>query len=98
VPYFCCLLAEALADEGNFTEAFHFIEKAEAEIASKGERWLESEHYRIKGEIILKRNPTDKSAAQASFEQAIQVARQQKAIFFEQKAQACLNQMSSPQA
>lgn len=93
VPYFCCLLAEALADEGKFTQAFHFIEKAEAEIASKGERWLEAEHYRIKGEIILKRNPADKSAAKAAFEQAIQVARQQGAILFEQKAQACLNRI-----
>jgi uncharacterized protein (DUF169 family) len=92
------LLAEALADGGEFTEAFRLIEEAENQINNMGIHWLESEHYRIKGEIILKRNPTDKSAAQAAFEQAIQVARQQKAIFFEQKAQACLNQMSSPQA
>jgi predicted ATPase len=97
-PYYWCLLADVLADGGEFTEAFHLIEKAEAQINTTGERRLEAEHYRIKGEIILKRNPADKPAARASFEQAIQVARQQGAIFFEQKAQACLNQMNLLQA
>ena len=93
LPYFWCLLANALADQGEFAEAFHLIEKAQSQMNQTGERWLEAEHYRIKGEIILKRNPADKASAQTSFEQAVNIARQQGARYFEQKAQLCLSRI-----
>lgn len=91
LPYFWCLLANALADQGKFEEAFDLIEKAQSQINHTGERWLESEHYRIKGEIISKRSPADKASAQTCFEQAVNIARQQGARYFEQKANMCLS-------
>jgi DNA-binding SARP family transcriptional activator/tetratricopeptide (TPR) repeat protein len=94
LPYFWCLIARALAEGGEFVEAFRLVEKAQTQIHHTGERWLEAEVYRIKGEISLKRNSDDQSAARASFEQAIAIARRQGAVYFEQKAQACLSRMS----
>jgi predicted ATPase len=93
LPYFWCLMAHVSADSGAFREAFQLLEKAWTQIDQTGERWLEAEMYRIKGEIILKKSPGDQSTARAAFAQAAVIAREQGAVYFEQKALACLERM-----
>jgi predicted ATPase len=93
LSYFWCLLARALAETGAFTEAFEWIEKAYAQMQQTGEYWMEAELYRLKGEMLLKQKPADQEAARAAFEQAIAIARGQGAVYFEQKAQACLRRL-----
>jgi uncharacterized protein (DUF169 family) len=43
--------------------------------------------------MLLKQKPADQEAARAAFEQAIAIARGQGAVYFEQKAQACLRRL-----
>jgi adenylate cyclase len=94
LSYFWCLLASALSTRGEFINAFQLIEKAQAQVEKTGERWMEAELYRIKAEIILKRNPADQSAAIDSFKQAIAIAREQGAVYLEQKALLCLSRIT----
>jgi hypothetical protein len=52
-------------------------------IESAKERWFEAEVYRISGKIALKSSQPDTAKAEASFERALAIARQQRAKSFE---------------
>jgi predicted ATPase len=76
--------AEAGADETN--AAFCTINRALAVSERTGLRWYEAETHRIRGEILLKRDPGDASPAEEAFLTAIAVAQAQKARSFELRA------------
>jgi predicted ATPase len=42
--------------------------------AQTGERWFEAEAQRIRGEILLKREPVNKAAAEEAFRNALAIA------------------------
>jgi predicted ATPase len=50
--------------------------------AETGEHWTDPMLHRIRGEILLKRDPTDTAPAEEAFLTAIAVAQQQKARSF----------------
>jgi tetratricopeptide (TPR) repeat protein len=79
-------LALAYADLGQFGEAQHAIDEATLAIETSGERWWEAEVYRIAGEIALKSPEDNVANAQAYFERALTVARQQQAKSWELRA------------
>jgi predicted ATPase len=54
------------------------------------QRWYEAELYRIRGEILLKRDPADYAAAEQSLQAAIAIAQSQKARSFELRAAVSL--------
>ena len=62
------------------------IDEAIAEAISIGERHSDAELHRIRGEILLKRDPTNTPPAEEAFLTAIAVAQQQKARSFELRA------------
>jgi hypothetical protein len=55
-------------------------------IEQTGERWFQSELYRLRGEFLLQRDPPDAAQAEAALVCAINIAHDQKARTFELRA------------
>jgi class 3 adenylate cyclase/predicted ATPase len=84
------LLAKSYADLGQTEEASRSIDEAKSVIEGNGETWCEALVHLIDGEIALKSPQPDAAKAEASFERALAVARQQQAKSWELRAAACL--------
>jgi tetratricopeptide (TPR) repeat protein len=52
--WYCCALAEAIANQGNTTAASAFLDQAFELMEWNGDRFVEPELHRIRGELILK--------------------------------------------
>ena len=90
VPFFQGLLAEIEA-EGQETEgALALIDAALALAGETGERWTDAFLHRIRGEIVLKRDPVNTAPAEEAFLTAIAIAQEQKAPSFELRASLSL--------
>jgi DNA-binding winged helix-turn-helix (wHTH) protein/predicted ATPase len=79
-------LAEAEASTGAIAAGLQRLEDALAEAERTEERWYEAEIYRIRAEILLKRNPADTTRAEQALQAAIAIAQSQKARSFELRA------------
>jgi predicted ATPase len=79
-------LARAYADLSQFDKARRAVDEAMTMIETTGERWFEAEASRIAGEIALKSPERDTVKAEAYFERAFIVARQQQAKSWELRA------------
>jgi predicted ATPase len=79
-------LAEACGKAGRIDEGLEVIAEALEVVQEKGERWWEAEILRLRGELLLKRNPSGLAEAQTSFERAIEIARKQGAKSSELRA------------
>ena len=66
--------------------AVRCIDEALATIETTKERWFEAEVHRVAGELALKSAEPDRSKAEAYFERALVVARQQQAKSWELRA------------
>ena len=64
-------------------EALHLLQQS-------GECFSEAEIYRVRGELLLKQNESNRDEVQASFERAIQIARAQTAKSLELRATTSL--------
>jgi predicted ATPase len=85
-PYLGALLAEAEASVGNSDIAIRELDGHLAEASSTGQSWSDAELHRIRGEILLRRDPTNTAPAEEAFLTAIAIAQQQKARSFELRA------------
>ena len=79
-------LAKAYADLGQFDEASRYIGEAMTAVDTTKERWWEADIYRMAGEIALMSSEPDAARAEAYFEGALAVARQQQAKSWELRA------------
>jgi hypothetical protein len=79
-------LARAHADLGQFDDAWSCIGEALTAVETTKERWFEAEINRIAGEIALKSPQSDAAKAEAYFDRALAVARQQQAKSWELRA------------
>ena len=79
-------LARAYADLGQFDDAWHRMREAMTAMETTKERWCEAETRRMAGEIALMSPEPDAAKAQAYFERALTVARQQQAKSWELRA------------
>jgi predicted ATPase len=86
LPSFEAALAEAEASAGETDAGLRRLEDARAELERTEQRWYEAELCRIRGEILLKRDPADTAAAEQSLQAAIAIAQSQKARSFELRA------------
>jgi predicted ATPase len=86
LPSWLSYLAAAHADLGQFEEAWRCFDEAMSMIETTKERWFEAEADRIAGEIALKLPKPDAAKAEAYFEHALAVARQQQAKSWELRA------------
>jgi predicted ATPase len=80
------LLAREYAEVGQFDDAWRCIGEAVTAVETNRERWFEAEVHRISGEIALLSPDPDAAKAEACFERALAVARQQQAKSWELRA------------
>jgi predicted ATPase len=85
--YYLALLAEALHAEGRAAEGLAVLAEAHALVAATGERFHEAELHRLQGELLL---ASGGGGAEASFREALAVARRQGARSLELRAAASL--------
>src|SRR5215472_7648679 len=74
LPTLEAALAEAEAGAGETDAGLRRLDDARAELARTEQRWYEAEMHRIRGEILLKRDPADTAAAEQSLQAAIAIA------------------------
>jgi predicted ATPase len=79
-------LAAAHAELGQLDEAWRCIGEAMSTIETTKERWFEAETNRMADEIALKSPEPHLAKAEAYFERALSVARQQQAKSWELRA------------
>ena len=82
LPSFEAALAKAEASAGETDAGLRRLDDALAEVGHTEERWYEAEMHRIRGEILLKRDPADTAGADQSLQAAIAIAQSQKARSF----------------
>ncbi len=85
-PFFLSSLALAHAEVGQFDDAWRSIDEALMLIEKTKERLHEAEVTRIAGEIALKAPQSSTTKAEAYFEHALAIARQQQAKSWELRA------------
>jgi predicted ATPase len=82
--------AKAYAELGQFADAGSCIREALKAMQTNKERLWEAEVVRMAGEVVLNSPEADPAEAQASFERALTVARQQQAKSWELRASMSL--------
>ena len=89
-PVSLSLTAKCYADLGQLDDAGRSVDEATTVIERTKETWFEADVYRIAGEIALKSPQPDVARAEACFERALTVARQQQAKSWELRASMSL--------
>jgi class 3 adenylate cyclase/predicted ATPase len=93
LPIFLSHLSRAHAELGQFDDAWRCIGEAMTAVETTKERWYEAEINRIRGEIALKLPQLGPSQAEAYFERALAVAREQQAKSWELRAAMSMAQL-----
>ena len=88
--WFLATLAWAHGKVGEVEEGLAVVAEAVQFVVKTGERHVEAELHRVKGELLLARTPSDQAGAEASFREALTVARRQRAKFWELRAATSL--------
>ena len=83
-------LSEGEARAGDLESAVATLEEALATVERTGYRAFEAELRRARGEILLRRDPTNFADAEQAFQTAVAVARQQRTRSFELRAATSL--------
>jgi predicted ATPase len=81
--YFLLLLAECYVKGGDHDRGLQILDEAQAAADSSGEAFCAAELHRFKGDVLLQRGAAHQDAAAAQFGQALQLARQQRARWWE---------------
>ena len=97
LPYYLSLLAETYGKSGQIEEGLQIISEAFVELQNIDERWWEAELLRLKGVLLLKQSKPDAKRAEASFRQALDVARRQHSISLELRAAISLVRLKQQQ-
>jgi predicted ATPase len=90
ITWFLSLLATAHANRDQFDDAWRCIGEAKTAVEATKERFFQPEINRIAGEIALMSPNRDAEKAEAYFQQALEVARQQQAKSWELRASMSL--------
>ena len=86
MPFYVSNLATAYAELGQFDDAWRCIGEAETAVETSKYTWYEAEANRIAGKIELLSPDPDATKAEAYFDRALTVARQQQAKSWELRA------------
>jgi predicted ATPase len=86
LPLYLPHLARAHAELGQFEEAWRCIGEAMTAVETTKEEWCEAEVHRMAGEIALLSSEPDAAKAEAYFQRALGVAREQQAKSWELRA------------
>ena len=86
LPLFLALKAEALHLADRTPEALEAIKEAEAQAERSEERWWNAELHRLRG-VFLATLGAEEAQIEASFQEAIGTAKQQKSVSLEKRAE-----------
>jgi predicted ATPase len=86
LPVWLSALARTYGELNRFDDAWRHIGEAMTAVEATKETWYEAEVRRIAGEIALMSPERDAAKAEASFDRALAVAREQQAKSFELRA------------
>jgi predicted ATPase len=95
MPYYTTLLARACEIAGQVEEAVTLSDGALQTVERTGERWLEAELYRHKGQLLLQQGQTE--AAVELYRKALSIAREQEAKLWELRAAVSLARLRRDQ-
>jgi len=86
MPLFLALRAEALHFAGRTLEGLEAIWEAEGAAERSEERWWSAELHRLRG-VFLAALGADETQIEASFRAAIRIAKEQKSVSLEKRAE-----------
>ncbi len=92
-PVAHAVLAEACLRGGRIEDGLHTIDEAFILVEKTGERFWETELYRLKGELLLAQPAGNHAEAETCFCQAIEIARKKEMKSFELKAAMSLSRL-----
>jgi class 3 adenylate cyclase/predicted ATPase len=87
------LLAQLYGKTGQTEKAFAVLKRALARAHESGERWYEAELHRISGELLLNQSFPAEERAEACFQKALKVSREQSAKSLELRAAMSLSRL-----
>jgi predicted ATPase len=87
IPFVLALKAEALHLADRTSESLEAIREAEEAVEKSEERWLCAELNRLRG-VFLAALGADEAEIEASFREAIRIAKEQKSVSLEKRAEA----------
>jgi predicted ATPase len=88
LPFYLATLGEIYGLAGQPDEGLKALAEAVGLFERTQERWAEADTYRLRGTLLLAKH--DQAAAEASFNEALAVARRQKAKLWELRAATSL--------
>jgi predicted ATPase len=91
--YFLTLLAAALLKHGAIEDGLRTVRDALNGADQTGAQIYNAEFHRLRGELLLARDPADASQAEASFNRALVIARSQNAKSWELRAALSLGRL-----
>jgi predicted ATPase len=87
LPYWLAVKAEALHLAARTSEALETIQQAEALAESSDEGWWRAELQRLRG-VFLASLGAEEAQIEASFDEAIRIAKEQKSVSLEKRAES----------
>jgi predicted ATPase len=96
-PFWGMQVAEADAAVGQIETGIANLSELIVLVERTGQHWLDAELYRLRAELLRRRDPPDVAAAEEAFERAIDIARSQHTKTFELRAALGLAQLSAAQ-
>jgi class 3 adenylate cyclase/predicted ATPase len=96
-PLFLGLSAEAHALEGRLARACQLLTEAVDQAERTGEHWFEAELYRLEGAVLIRSGTPDLVAAESYLQKAVDLARSQRAKWWELRATTNLARLWSDQ-
>jgi predicted ATPase len=85
-PVISAILAEVEAEAGHLEEGLLTLDAQFAGIENTGQRWFDAEVQRVRGELLLRREPSAVGMAEAAFTRAVEIAQNQQTRTFELRA------------
>jgi len=95
MPFFVALQAAACEMAGQIEEGLTLLEEAFQIVERTGERWLEAELHRQKGQLLMRQGHAE--AAEELYCKALSIAREHEAKMWELRATASLAQLRRDQ-
>jgi len=95
-PFWGMQVAMANAAAGQTDTGLEILRELIASTEQSGQHWLDAELHRVRGELLLRRDPTNACEAEGAFSKALEIARRQQTKAFELRsalglAHLCIN-------
>ena len=82
-PFWGMQVAVANAAAGQTDTGLEILRELIATTEQSGQHWLDAELHRVRGELLLRRDPTNVGEAEGAFKKALEIARGQRTKAFE---------------